>query len=123
MYGYMWVGMIPLMWVPEIHKIKRDTIVDTNQNLSVRIKAVLITANDLNLFLSVEEAFNRVHVSNMSKFCKTEQEAIDTVASYKEKGTDTYYNQVNELYVVYRTLDNKVLKSINYSKVDLKDLV
>lgn len=68
-------------------------------------------------------ALLRVHESNMSKFCKTEEEAHETVKSYFEKGIETYFKLVNDYYVVYRSEDNKVLKSINYTPVDLTDLV
>ena len=68
--------------------------------------------------------FNEVQRSNMSKACKTEQEAKDTVAFYKEnKATDAYYVQEGELFLVYRKGDNKTLKSINYSPADLKSIL
>ena len=70
------------------------------------------------------ELFNEVQRSNMSKACKTEQEAKETVAFYKKnKATDAYYVQEGDLYLVYRKGDNKTLKSVNYSPADLKAII
>ena len=62
-----------------------------------------------------------VQASNMSKACKTEEEAIQTVSQRsKEQGEACHYEKVNEgRYIVYRTRDRKVMKSINYFKPDL----
>ena len=68
------------------------------------------------------EAFKRVHASNMSKACKTIEEAEATVKAYLRKGIATYYQEVGEYYIVYRKKDNKILKSINYNRVDLQNL-
>ncbi|MFY0606949.1 MAG: nucleoside triphosphate pyrophosphohydrolase family protein [Cyclobacteriaceae bacterium] len=70
------------------------------------------------------ELFNEVQRSNMSKACKTQQEAQDTVDYYqKEKGTSAYYKEQDGLYLVYRKEDDKTLKSINYSPADLKSII
>ena len=66
------------------------------------------------------DLFNEVQRSNMSKACNTQQEAIMTLSHYKKKdGTEGYYKEVNGKWLVYRTSDDKVLKSINYSPADL----
>ena len=81
-------------------------------------------ANLFNFTLdNFKTALERVHLSNMSKFCSTEQEAIETIISYERKGIDTYCKQNGDKWVVYRKSDNKILKSILYTPVDLKDLV
>lgn len=68
--------------------------------------------------------FDEVQRSNMSKRCKNEQEAIDTVNYYKEhKNTDCYYKKNDGYYLVYRKGDNKTIKSINYSPADLKSIL
>ena len=65
-------------------------------------------------------AYQEVQASNMSKACKTEEEAIETAKSEAARvGEDTHYEQVGEYWVVYRTRDRKVLKSINYFRPDL----
>lgn len=70
----------------------------------------------------LEEGFQRVHDSNMSKFCSTKLEAIASVAAYKEKGIETHTKQVGSKWVIFRTEDGKVLKSIAYTPVNLEDL-
>jgi len=69
------------------------------------------------------ELFNEVQRSNMSKACKTQQEAIETLSHYKQKdGTEGYYKEVDGKWLVYRNGDDKILKSINYSPADLKSI-
>ena len=66
-------------------------------------------------------AYQEVQASNMSKACKTEEEAIHTVFQRsKEQGEECYYEKVGEYYIVYRKRDKKVMKSINYFKPDIK---
>lgn len=68
--------------------------------------------------------FEEVQRSNMSKACRSEEEAKKTVQHYKEKdGTECYYRQVEGLWLVYRTSDNKTIKSINYSPADLEGIL
>lgn len=68
-----------------------------------------------------EEAYAEVQASNMSKACKTEEEAIKTVEVRSlEQKTACHYEKVGDYYIVYRTRDRKVMKSINYFKPDLK---
>lgn len=67
------------------------------------------------------DAFEEVQASNMSKSCETESEAQQTVeVRSKEQGEECYYRQVGSRYVVYRKRDDKVMKSINYFRPDLK---
>jgi hypothetical protein len=57
----------------------------------------------------------------MSKACKTEEEAIETVKVRSiEQGEPCHYELVGDYYVVYRSRDRKVLKSISYFKPNLK---
>ena len=66
-------------------------------------------------------AYQEVQASNMSKSCKTEEEARETVAvRSKEKNHKCHYKKVGDRWVVYRSSDNKVMKSINYFRPDLK---
>jgi len=68
--------------------------------------------------------FDEVQRSNMSKACKSQQEAIETLLYYKQKdGTEGRYEEVNGKYIVYRKGDNKVLKSIGYSPASLEDII
>ncbi|RBL94145.1 hypothetical protein DF182_07420 [Chitinophaga flava] len=68
--------------------------------------------------------FSEVHRSNMSKACKTIEEAEKTIEHYKtHHNTDCYYNKVDDLYLVYRKSDNKTLKSVNYSAAELNNIL
>ena len=66
-------------------------------------------------------AYLEVQGSNMSKACKTEEEAIQTVSQRaKEQGEACHFEKLEEgRYIVYRTRDRKVMKSINYYRPDL----
>ncbi len=67
------------------------------------------------------DAYAEVQASNMSKACKTEEEAVETVQVRSEQqGEDCHYEKVGDFYIVYRTRDRKVMKSVNYFKPDLK---
>ena len=70
------------------------------------------------------QLFEEVQRSNMSKACSSIQEAIQTISHYKKKdGTESMYKQVGDKWVVYRISDNKILKSVNYSSVNLKNII
>lgn len=76
---------------------------------------------EFGLSQTFDDMFDEVQRSNMSKACSSIEEAIETIEHYKSKdGTDSVYKQVGDKWVVYRTSDNKVLKSINYSPANLK---
>jgi predicted HAD superfamily Cof-like phosphohydrolase len=66
------------------------------------------------------EGYAEVQASNMSKICNTVAEAEETVKLRSEQqGEPCHYEESNGKYVVYRTSDNKVMKSINYFKPNL----
>ena len=73
----------------------------------------------------LEKYREKVSVSNWSKFCKNEQEAIATVQAYQvgyhpdKMGVlvPCYYEKQGSWWIVKRT-DGKILKSINYFSVD-----
>jgi predicted HAD superfamily Cof-like phosphohydrolase len=67
--------------------------------------------------------FDEVQRSNMSKACKTEDEAKATVTHYEEKGTPCFYEKEGDLFLVFREGDRKTLKSVNYSPADLKGIM
>lgn len=67
--------------------------------------------------------FEEVQRSNMSKACKTEEEAKQTVAHYNAKGTACHYEKEGDLFLVFRDGDRKTLKSVNYSPADLKSIL
>ena len=66
-------------------------------------------------------AYMEVQASNLSKACSTQEEAEETVKiRSNEQGELCHWEQVGDKYVVYRTRDRKVMKSINYFKPNLK---
>ena len=67
-------------------------------------------------------AYQEVQASNMSKACKTEEEAIRSVSKRaQEQGEACHFEKVTEgRYVIYRTRDRKVLKSLSYFRPNLK---
>jgi predicted HAD superfamily Cof-like phosphohydrolase len=68
--------------------------------------------------------FEEVQRSNMSKACKSEDEARNTVEHYlKKDGTECYYVKEGDKWLVYRKSDNKTIKSINYSPANLQKIV
>lgn len=70
------------------------------------------------------DLFDEVQRSNMSKRCQSREEAEATVNYYKkERGMDCFYREVDGHFLVYRTEDNKTLKSIDYSPADLKTII
>jgi predicted HAD superfamily Cof-like phosphohydrolase len=71
-----------------------------------------------------KDLFEEVQRSNMSKACSSEEEARRTVEHYKQKdGTACYYHQAGDKWLVYRTSDNKTIKSIGYSPADLRKVL
>lgn len=75
-----------------------------------------------------EEAFAEVHRSNMSKACVTLTEANDTMIKYKKEGVNCYskgktLTEGTTVYLIYRDIDNKILKSINYSPANLQPII
>lgn len=65
-------------------------------------------------------AYQEVQASNLSKICTTLEEAEETVKVRSEQqGEPCHYEEVGSNYVVYRTSDKKVMKSINYFRPDL----
>lgn len=70
-----------------------------------------------------KELFDEVQRSNMSKACKSEEEAKATVAHYEGKGTTCFYEKEGDLFLVFREEDHKTLKSVNYSPADLAGIL
>ncbi len=71
-----------------------------------------------------KDLFDEVQRSNMSKSCKTVEEAEQTVEFYKKRdNTECYVQESDGHYLVYRKSDNKTMKSINYSPADLKQIL
>jgi predicted HAD superfamily Cof-like phosphohydrolase len=69
-------------------------------------------------------AYQEVQASNLSKACTSKKEAQETVrVRSEEQKTPCYYEKVGRYYIVYRSSDKKVMKSINYFKPDLSQFL
>lgn len=71
-----------------------------------------------------KQLFDEVQRSNMSKACLTMEEALETQAYYLEhKNTESFIQEKDGEFLVYRKADKKVLKNINYSEANLKVII
>ena len=60
-------------------------------------------------------AYEEVQASNMSKSCSTQEEAVRTAERRAiEQKEPCHWEKVGNRYVVYRTRDRKVMKSVSY---------
>ncbi|NOT38406.1 MAG: nucleoside triphosphate pyrophosphohydrolase family protein [Saprospiraceae bacterium] len=68
-----------------------------------------------------KQLFDEVQRSNMSKACSSMEEAEQTQQKYlKEKNTESEIKPKGDKFLVFRTEDGKVLKSIAYSPANLE---
>ncbi len=105
-----------------------NTIINYNPKLNQIADAIgdlffVVTQAAMIHGLDPEMLIDRVYKSNMSKLCHTEQEAVDSVKAYTDKEISTYYTQLPDgKFIIKRTVDNKVLKGINFFEPDWSDL-
>lgn len=80
--------------------------------------------------INADNDYDIIHQSNMTKLCKTEPEAIDTVNWYKEQydlGKTSYdtpdyrKSDDNIHWVVFNKSSGKILKSIHYKPVNFSE--
>ena len=71
-----------------------------------------------------KQLFDEVQRSNMSKTCRNLDVAKATQDYYLEsKNTESFIEEREGEYLVYRKSDHKVLKSVEYSEADLASIV
>lgn len=79
--------------------------------------------------IDLDKAFKIVHDSNMSKLCKNEQEAIDTIQHYKTlpgfESVDVRYrpSTCGNYYVIYNGETGKILKSKYFNLPDFSEML
>ena len=79
--------------------------------------------------VDADSAFQIVHDSNMSKLCKTEEEAKESVHRYWQEMPQRYdspnYRRAddNVHWVVYNESTKKILKSCNYTPANFESIV
>jgi predicted HAD superfamily Cof-like phosphohydrolase len=66
-------------------------------------------------------AYDEVQRSNLSKVCRTEEEAKETVElRSKQQGEACHYEKIGENYIVFRSRDMKVMKNKYWSEPNLR---
>lgn len=79
--------------------------------------------------IDLDEAFRIVHESNMSKLCRTEQDAIDTIEHYKTlpgfENVKVNYrlSPDGKYYVIYNEETGKILKSKYFTLPDFTKMM
>lgn len=74
----------------------------------------------LALGIDLDKSFDLVHKSNMTKACKTEQEAQETVEFHKDRYPNpSYRKSIDGNYWIVTDENGKILKSKYYTPVDL----
>jgi len=83
--------------------------------------------------IDLDKAFDLVHKSNMTKLCKTENEAKETVEWYQKNYTpagkypydtpDYRLSPDGNYYVPFNASTGKILKSVNYSPVKFDSIL
>lgn len=77
--------------------------------------------------INLDKAYDIVYESNMTKLCKTEQEAIDTIEWYKANESryaePTYRKSDDQqFWIVYDKATGKILKNINYIPANFEQI-
>lgn len=81
------------------------------------------------LGINMDQVFSMVHDNNMTKFCKTESDAMKSVEKYLRDPAQTYktpaYKKaIDDIHwVVYNKSPEKILKAHDYAQVDLTFLL
>lgn len=65
---------------------------------------------------NADELIQIIYQSNMSKACKDEVEALQTVDEYRKNGINAHHVKVGNYWIVRKDEDNKILKSINWKQ-------
>jgi len=79
--------------------------------------------------IDLDDAYDIVHKSNMTKLCNTEEEAQETVKWYKEQKDSPYDSPEYRLsddekyYIVFNKSTGKILKSINYTPANFSKML
>ncbi|MDQ0640752.1 putative HAD superfamily Cof-like phosphohydrolase [Pedobacter sp. W3I1] len=101
--------------------VENDDLVEVADALCDLQYVLAGAIHEFGLGVKFKTLFDEVHRSNMSKACKTVEEAEQTIQFYLDKDqTESYYKEIDGLFLVFRKSDDKTLKSINYSPADLK---
>jgi predicted HAD superfamily Cof-like phosphohydrolase len=110
--------------------LKIDMQVEDYSNMIRNLNHLLYLTYSLGhvLHMNLNESFDIVHNSNMTKLCSSKEEAIKTIKNYKEN--ETRYDSPNyrksdlgDYFVVFNESTGKILKSINYIPANFDKLL
>ena len=106
---------------------KKGDLVEMADALTDLLYVTYGSLGELGLANIADHLFDEVQASNMSKVCKTKEEAELTVAWYKDQKKtgqcEAEFRAVPGGFLVERVSDGKILKSKNYSPVNLVDII
>jgi len=131
---------------PKLVKLRLDLITEEVNELQDAIKTqnmkeVIDALSDIlyvvygagsSLGIDLNQSFNIVHESNMSKSCQTEEQAKETVKLYQQQyqdGTSPYdspsyrYDPEADLYIIYNESTGKILKNKDYQEADFTKML
>ena len=114
----------------DLERMLRKAMLEDKDIVTTYITTMCMIVNSYKLGIllgyDIDKLFDIIHSSNMSKVCKTYNEALETVKSYENKiasGDNTYdspyYYENNGYFIVKNKSSGKSLKSINYIPVKL----
>jgi predicted HAD superfamily Cof-like phosphohydrolase len=103
--------------------ISRGDIVEVSDALGDLMVVLSGTILEFGLGDKFNDIFNEIHKSNMSKAASSMEEAEETLHKYLEEGIKAHSVKVGDKWVILRTDDDKVLKSIKYKKVNLEKIL
>lgn len=114
--------------VKELHEAVRD---NNMTEVADALGDILYVVNGMGhaLGIDLDKVFAEVHRSNMTKLCKTEQEAIDSVIHYKTQpgfeDVDVGYRKshMSDNYVIYNKETGKILKSKYFELPDFSNIL
>jgi predicted HAD superfamily Cof-like phosphohydrolase len=106
--------------------IKDENFIETEEALTDLLYVVYGAATAFGF--DADKAFDIVHESNMSKLCKTEVDAIETVKRYTETpiryDSPNYRKSEDDIHwVVYNESTQKILKNYKYKRADFSSIL
>lgn len=108
----------------ELDETRQSSLVDndmvaTADGLADLLYILLGTVLEFGLGEHFERVFDIVHESNMTKVCDDEETADRTIDHYKtERGVEAYKEECDLGWIVRRSDDHKILKSIAYAPAE-----
>jgi predicted HAD superfamily Cof-like phosphohydrolase len=104
--------------------IEKEDIIEIADSLGDLMVVLCGSILEFGMGDKFNKIFENIHKSNMSKACSSIEEAEKTLEFYNQKdGTEGYYKEFGDKWIVYRNGDNKILKSIEYLPADINGVL